>query len=171
MPKNVPMVSMNIVGLEALDKLLIALPVKVSRKVQRKGTTAASTVMRKAYRLTLRQATKKLTGRLWASPARKFKYYRRTDTDVAIVGPQYSRKKKGQRAAPHAHLIEFGTKMRQHKSGKSTGRIPVPAIGPLRKAWDQSLPKMRVVMRKKIAEGLKKEVKGLRAKYVRRKLR
>lgn len=36
--------------------------------------------------------------------------------------------------APHSHLIEFGSQMRQHKSGKETGRMP--ELAPMRKAFD-----------------------------------
>lgn len=38
------------------------------------------------------------------------------------------------RAAPHAHLREWGTAPRYHKSGKFVGAVaPVPSLGP---AWD-----------------------------------
>jgi HK97 gp10 family phage protein len=44
-------------------------------------------------------------------------------------------------AYPHAHLVEFGTKERFHKSGKSVGRMkPQPFMRP---AWDST--KMRVL--------------------------
>ena len=38
------------------------------------------------------------------------------------------------RAAPHAHLIEFGTEPRYHESGKFVGAVaPDPSLGP---AWE-----------------------------------
>lgn len=155
--------SMNLIGMKALDRLLAELPDKVSRKVQRKAVMAGSTIVRKAYRRNLKTLVGKVTGTLRRSPGRRIRSYKRTNTVVAIVGPFSGR-------ARHAHLIEYGTKGKERftKAGKSTGIMP--AFAPLRKAWDSSLPKVKAVMRKKLSEELKKEAKGLKARYVRRKL-
>lgn len=74
---------------------------------------------------------RKVSGRLQASPAIVTRYYRRKRTGVvatALVGYR-----KG--AAPHSHLVEFGTKDRKSRRGN---RGHSPAQKPLTKAFEAS---------------------------------
>lgn len=50
--------------------------------------------------------------------------------------------------APHAHLVEFGTAERHHKSGKSTGIMPKRPF--IRPAYDKSKREVVAVMRREL---------------------
>jgi len=50
-------------------------------------------------------------------------------TPVAIVAPDY-------KISPHAHLVEYGTKERFHKSGKSVGKMKKKPF--YRPGWDET---------------------------------
>lgn len=147
---------MEVIGLKALDKLLDDLPPKVSRVVQRKVVTAMSTPVLKAYRRNVKTLVGKKTGRLARAPARKIKTYARTQSVVGIIGPR-------SKAAPHAHLVEFGTGPRITKTGKATGRMP--AYAPLRKAYDMNAPSLKRIAHRKMAEAIKTEAKKLAQKH------
>lgn len=153
---------MEMIGFKALDKLLSDLPPKVSRLVQRKVVTAMSTPVLKAYRRNVKSLVGKVTGRLAQAPARKIKTYPRTQSVVGIVGPKL---KVGgrQKVAPHAHLVEFGTKPRSTKAGKKTGSMP--AFSPLRKAYDTNLPSLKRIAQRKMAESIKAEAAKLARKH------
>ncbi|WP_340109462.1 HK97-gp10 family putative phage morphogenesis protein [Pikeienuella sp. HZG-20] len=57
------------------------------------------------------------------------KMFRSDRTSVELfLGPDY------RRSGNHAHLVEFGTAERRHKSGKSVGRMPPHPFA--RPAWD-----------------------------------
>lgn len=56
--------------------------------------------------------------------------------------------------SPHAHLVEFGTVERFHKSGKSTGVMPMNPF--IRPAWDAAAP------------GLVHQIKGILAEEIER---
>lgn len=74
---------------------------------------------------------RRVSGRLADSPAIVTKYYRRKRTGVvatALVGYR-----KG--AAPHSHLVEFGTGVRSSKKGN---RGQAPAQKPLTRAFDST---------------------------------
>lgn len=155
---------MEVIGMKALDKLLQELPGKVSRKVQRKVVTAMSTPVLKAYRRNVKSLVGKVSGRLAQAPARKIKTYPRTQSAVAIVGPKLETGGR-QKVAPHAHLVEFGTRARHTRTGtpKRTGRMP--AYAPLRKAYDVNLPSLKRIAHRKMAEGIKAEAKHLARKH------
>ncbi len=105
--------------LAALEQKLRKLAVRSQRTVLRKGTRAASTpIMGK-----IRAATPVgPTGGLEKSIGRKFKFYRRSTTDVAVIGPRIGTNKKFKGFI--GWIVEFGTKLRSTKAGKSTGRMP-----------------------------------------------
>ncbi len=112
--------------LEALERKLRSLEVRSQRKVLRKGTRAASTPIQKAIR---NAAPVGPTGNLKRSIGRKFKFYRGSLTDIAVIGPQIKRKEGA--LGYHGHLVEFGTKERTIKNlwGRpgvkgSAGRMP-----------------------------------------------
>ncbi len=143
---------MELIGMDELDRVLRDLPKKVSKNVQRKAVRAGTSVLLKATRRNVR-AIGKVTGTLLKSLTKKVKTYSRTSTVAGIVGPRA-------RAAPHAHLVEYGTDPRYHKSGKSVGRMPI--LAPFRRAFYSTAPEVKRVMRKKLAEGIKQEALKLR---------
>jgi len=74
---------------------------------------------------------RRVSGRLADSPAIVTRYYRRKRTGVvatALVGYR-----KG--AAPHSHLVEFGTSARSSRKGN---RGQAPAQKPLKRAFDST---------------------------------
>lgn len=78
---------------------------------------------------------RKVTGRLSSAPAITTRYYRRKKTGlvgVALVGYRSG-------VAPHASLVEFGTKRRSSKKGN---RGAAPAQRPLTKAFTQTRSSM-----------------------------
>jgi HK97 gp10 family phage protein len=75
-----------------------------------------------------------------AITAKKLKRYENN----AAAGAGVDRKK-----APHAHLVEYGTGERYHKSGKSVGVMPAKPF--VRPAWDTN--KDRIV--RKVVDDLK----------------
>ncbi len=60
--------------------------------------------------------------------------------------------------SPHAHLVEFGTVERFHKSGKSVGRMPANPF--IRPAWDSSgeaaLTTIKTTLAREVAKAAKK---------------
>lgn len=102
-------------GLEALREKLAELGDKFSRRVLQKAVNAsAKPVLLQARRTTPvrppdNSPKKNPPGSLRRAWIIKSRFYKNTDTAVAIVGPR-------KQAAPHAHLVEFGTKERFRKS-------------------------------------------------------
>lgn len=71
----------------------------------------------------------------------------------------------GASPSPHAHLVEFGTKQRFHKSGKSTGAGPAKPF--MRPAWDAH----KGLLLGQIGEALWAEIEAAAAKVARRTLK
>ncbi|MDD4986689.1 MAG: HK97 gp10 family phage protein [Dehalococcoidales bacterium] len=91
----------------------------------------------------IKSHTPKHTGQLRKSiRARKLKRY----LDNAAAGAGVDQKK-----APHAHLVEYGTAQRHHKSGKSVGSMPARPF--VRPAWDAN--------RERITRKVVDDLKGL----------
>ncbi len=162
---------MEMIGFDELDKMFRNLPAKVTKNVQRKAVRAGASVLLKEYRRNVKKLGK-VTGTLRRSLAKKVKTYRRTATVVGIIGPK-------SRAAPHAHLVEFGTKPRyrgKKRKGERMRRVfravriggrwgytgSMPAFAPLRRAFYSTLSKVKHTMRKKLADGIKAEALKLR---------
>lgn len=106
-------------GMDELVRKLKKLDTRSGRKVLRKGTRAASTPIQKAIRAATPVGP---TGNLKKSIGRKFKFYRASTTDVSIIGPRIGTKKQFRGFI--GWIVEFGTKLRSTKAGKSTGRMP-----------------------------------------------
>ena len=85
------------------------------------------------------------------------------DLSFAYIGPSYS--KRDTDYAPHAHLVEFGTVARYHKSGKFVGQAPAQPF--LRPAWDSR--KQQVIGR--FAEALDNQIQKAVARLERKNLR
>ncbi|MBT3142913.1 hypothetical protein KL867_17730 [Ruegeria litorea] len=58
--------------------------------------------------------------------------------------------------APHAHLIEFGTGPRRHKSGKFVGAVMADPF--LRPAWDKNQAQMLKTLRREVWAEIEKSV-------------
>ncbi|SPJ27626.1 hypothetical protein [Falsiruegeria mediterranea] len=58
------------------------------------------------------------------------------------------------RGAPHAHLIEFGTGPRYHKSGKFTGAVMADPF--MRPAWDKNRARMLKILRAEVWSEIEK---------------
>lgn len=137
-------------GDKSLMWALRTLPDRVQGGVSRKALRAAGAPIVKAYRRNMRRHTK-TTGKI----GQKVKQYT-TGVTVTIVGPI-------SRMMPHAHLIEFGTKPRtQTTTGRYTGVMP--EFGPLRRAWDETLPQARASLAKKLRQEIDKAAAKLAKK-------
>lgn len=125
--------------LATLERKLRSLEVRVQRKVLRKGTRAASTPIMKAVKKAapVGPGSKgKKGGKLKESIGRKFKFYRSSLTDVAVIGPRINEAKDWKGFL--GWIVEFGTGERtvkdlwgRFKAGLvsspvsgSTGRMP-----------------------------------------------
>jgi len=99
----------------------------------------------KEMKSNLARVTDEKTGNLKkAIGAKKLKRY--LDNPAAGAGIKY-----GYKGGNHAHLIEYGTAERFHKSGKSVGAIqPRPFVRP---AWDTN--------KDRIINGIIEELKGM----------
>ncbi|WP_282091339.1 hypothetical protein [Epibacterium ulvae] len=141
--------SLGVKGLQEIDNQLAALP---------KATSKA--VMRRALKKELEPV---------ASTANFF-WPGADDTAFAVS----SRLKQGQRAqsasvgavtmyvgatrsAPHAHLLEFGTEPRFHKSGKGVGAVsPTPILLP---SWDSHKDEILAGLAKTLREELQATIR------------
>ncbi len=154
-------VTLEVVGLNALQKVLDDLPEAVGARVLRKAVSKAGRPVVNAFRANVKGAKKsakgvkggalgKVTGKLSRSPWMKVKLYgksrRRGRTAVAIIGP-----KSGE--APHLHLLEFGT------------RRGVRAYAPLRRAWKSQLGNINRIMEREIKAGVFHEAEKLKRKH------
>lgn len=109
---------LEIEGLKELGQKLETLPAKVAKKIMRPAIRKASKPLAAECKAT---APVGPTGNLKASfkvRAMKMRGRRRKNSvGIVITSP-------GSGKAPHAHLVEKGTKPRRTKSGKSTGTMP-----------------------------------------------
>lgn len=64
--------------------------------------------------------------------------------------------------APHAHLVEFGTGPRYHKSGKYVGIMPPDPF--LRPAWDANKDRVLAILAEAIKEEIARAIKRRVAK-------
>ena len=98
---------------------------------------------------------RRVSGRLSSSPAIVTRYYRRKRTGIvaaALVGYR-----KG--AAPHSHLVEFGTKPRSSTKG-NRGRAP--AQKPLTKAFDSTRSTMETKLSAELQRIIAAKSAGIR---------
>lgn len=141
--------SMKIAGFKELDALLQAIP----RQLAGQGVTAG---LRKALQPVAAAARSYAPGGL-------DRRIRIAPTIKAGQAPQSLAKPgKGRRVmyvgatAPHAHLVEFGTGPRYHKSGKFVGIMtPDPFLRP---AWDANKDEVLATLSKTIREEIAKAV-------------
>jgi HK97 gp10 family phage protein len=63
---------------------------------------------------------------------------------------------------PHAHLVEFGTGPRYHKSGKYVGKMPPNPF--MRKAWDSMKDRAFEILKEELSNELMKAAKRLKTR-------
>ena len=117
------------------------LPSKVGRKYCRKAVTEATRPLRQELR---RITPKGRTGKLRKGISQQFKYSPR-DAGLFKYRLGFDRKK-----APHALLLEAGTKVRRTKKGANRGR------GPALKFFQQYIEAKAANVGERIAAALKK---------------
>jgi HK97 gp10 family phage protein len=168
-------VTMRITGVEELKKALESLPAATRKNVLKRALVQASVdVVARAKELAPYDEARKEGHHLRDSISASFALEKRQrafvkqhgssrDVALAFIGVSYS--STSDRYAPHAHLIEFGTGPRQHKSGKSTGQVVARPF--LRPAWDE---KQKTVI-ERFAPLLAKEIDAAAARLFRKALR
>lgn len=150
-------IKMEMTGARQLRKLFKKLPTGVARRVLRKAVKAAQKPVLKAYKANVRGTKKNVkgggvgtvSGALRKAPGIKAVLLGRGRRGgriaMSFVGPK-------SKHAPHAHLIEFGT------------RLGVPAYAPLRRAWNANKQQVKRILKAELKAGIKREAKKLRGK-------
>lgn len=115
-------------GIKALDDILRSLPSSTAKGVAKRAMKRSlEPVMQAAIAATPFEGIKKTIGissKLTRRQASQARGKEDRDTQIMYVGSN----------SPLAHLLEFGTGLRHHKSGKSVGTMaPQPFM---RVAWD-----------------------------------
>lgn len=118
------MMDMRLSGDRALDRKMRKLTDKVQRRITRKAMKAGAKVIAKvAKQRTPRGPTGNLRRSMSVGKAVKIKRYP-NGTLVAIIGPIWP-------TGAHGHWIEYGTQMRETKTGASRGKMTAdPFLGP-----------------------------------------
>jgi len=97
--------AVSVTGLKKLDAKLEKLSVEVRQKTIRKAMNASADIIFDRAR----RFAPDHSGRLVDSIAKRVKF--KQGENAVIVGSVFTRK-KGAKAAPHAHLVHYGTKTR-----------------------------------------------------------
>lgn len=153
--------SLKVEGFKELDALLIAMPRRLASQAVTAGMRRALQPVAAAARA---YAPGSLSDRIRIAPTIKAGQFAQ-----ALEKPG-----KGKRVmfvgsgAPHAHLVEFGTGPRFHKSGKYVGIMPPDPF--LRPAWDANkdevLAKLAETIRQEIAAAIgRRQARAIRAGY------
>lgn len=141
------------VDFRSIDKMLAELPKAMGKAVLRKSLNKAGRVIRNEAK---QNAPVGETGNLKKSMIVSTKLHGRKVKSrqgvIVFVGADHME-------APHAHLVEFGTAPREHKSGKSTGQMPANPF--FRNAWDAKKDEAMKVLTKSIEEELLSAAKRL----------
>lgn len=161
------MPKLKVEGFRELDKVLAELPAATARRVSRAGmiaalepvaATARSLAPRGSESKNARMAdsigvSDKLTRRQAREARRLFREGKTVQSVYVGVGD------------PVAHLVEFGSGPRQHKSGKSTGIMPAQPF--MRPAWDQN----RQAVLDSLAQHLREQIDAVLARRALREAR
>lgn len=121
-------------GLEHLDRKLKKLVERATGSQVEKALLKAAQPLEDEMKRTT--AFSDVTGNLRGSIGTK-KRKRAPDPEVTVGAK-----------APHAHLVEFGTRLRRHKSGKSTGVMRKRPF--MRPAYDKSKREIVDVFRREL---------------------
>lgn len=137
------------VDFSEIDTMLNELPKAMSRTVIKNALKKAAKPLKKEAET---KAPGKIKKSIIISDKRNGKKVRSKKAAYVFVGP----------TEPHAHLVEFGTGPRFHKSGKYVGKMP--AFPFMRPAWDASVGKMFEDLKTELENELLKAVKRLRTR-------
>lgn len=138
----------ELIGADELQRLMRKLSPRIHRKVTRAAISAGLTPMLRA----MRKEVPVDDGVLKASLGRKVKAYDKTLSVVGLAGPRKN-------AAPHAHLVEYGTAPRYDAEGKYAGVMPPNPF--VRKARDEQTHAAGLAVNRKMAEGVHREAAKL----------
>lgn len=139
-------ITIKVEGGAQMIRTLTDLSDRVSRKVQRKAVRAGATIMRKHVRGIA--GAHKVTGN-----------FRKSIKTSVATDKSSNRVTATTHSVDHkAHLIEFGTVERFHKSGKSTGAMP--AFGIFRRAFSATVRQQIATMEAKFRVEYDKEAKA-----------
>lgn len=149
----------RVVGARELEKALNELGVRVAKRIVRRGwKRAAQRVVDHARSLAparlgyLRRSIGFTTQTLRS--VRRRRIQRKGDV-VGFVGPNYAPRKGA--FARYAHLVEFGTGPRRHRSGRSVGAMPARPF--MRPAWEANRHGVLEDFTRMVVEELERERK------------
>lgn len=152
------MAKIRVEGFRELEAALLALPRSTSRSVVRRGLKAALAPVEAAARA----AAPRDRGQLADSIAISTKLTKSQAKEARALFARGSLSRNamimhvGASGLPHAHLMEFGTGPRYHKSGKYVGQVsPQPFMRP---AWDANRNKVLEILSDSIRVEIDKTV-------------
>lgn len=131
-------VKVTLTGVEEIDAVFKGLPTVLQDKVlQDAHAKAVSFTVNRAKLLAPEGPTGNLVDSIGVVRARG---KGRTEMGLVYAGPR----RRGKNRAPHAHLVEFGTKRRENKRGANRGVMPAKPF--MQPAWNQTKGEvMRVI--------------------------
>lgn len=128
-----PIIRMELTGAKELEAALQELPKAIGKAVLRRALIKAAEPIAEDARQRLQSLVHTVTGRLLRGIGVSTKLSRR-QKKLAGAKPGEVRVYVGASPARHAHLVEFGTRERFTKDGKSSGVMP--SFPFLRPAWE-----------------------------------
>ena len=135
----------EIVGERELKRMMESLPRKMSGPVVRKALREGSKPILAAARSSAPASEGNLKKSMSPGRGIRIKTYRYSGVTIAVVGPSWP-------LGAHGHLVEFGTKMRKTKNGRSTGVGPAKPF--LRPAFDANVGLAQRIIASVMASGL-----------------
>jgi hypothetical protein len=153
---------MTTTGIDEYERLLTELPVRVQKSIARNA-------MRKATRLLAKRVKKMIGGEAIGSSGKPLgqvtgnllrgvksvTFLQRDGTRViGIAGFKY-----GSSNAPHAHLVEWGTKRRVTKAGQNRGVMP--SYWAVRKSGEETGAACQQLIETAMVEGMDREAQKI----------
>lgn len=153
------MAGINLKGFAELDRELAKLPIKFQNKVMKKMVREGAKVVQKDAK----QKVSVKSGTLKKAIIVRAKSKKETRKDIIAAAVSIrSKGTKRSKAAPHAHLIEYGHQLvKGGKLGQGGKVIGFVAARPfLRPAFDRGKSRVLNTMRRVFAQGIKQYKKG-----------
>lgn len=160
-------VRMELEGVRELTANLEQFTNAVAKNITSRALIKAAAPMVEAAKAGAPSDTGNLKDSITASNRLRQRTRKRKDQAFAYVGPSYS--KSDQDYAPYAHLIEFGTAARYHKSGKFVGQTPANPF--LRPAFDATAQKVILNFRDEFENEITKAAKRAERKARRKAIK
>lgn len=152
---------MSLQGAADLDRALKAMARTTAKRTARKAMAKALSPVEEAARALAPQGP---TGNLRDSVTISYKLNPSQAKEAGREGPDVAHMYVGA-GSPHAHLVEFGTAARHHKSGKFVGVMPPNPW--MRPAWDDN----RDAVLAGLTEALRIEIEAFAARAAKRAAR